>query len=197
VAVYLDDAGVGEAVAGALEEAGRRVYRVTQGTAYAKDGDRFTVRASSAPDHVRVFAAFEAEGGMPERVIFAWGVTQRGRVAPLAEVKEAGFHGLLAFAQALATEDPEANFSLDVMTSSLQRIGGEEEVEPAKALLLGPARVIPREFPNVRSRTIDLVVPASPARLVNLAALLAAEVVSDPADESVAFRSNDRYVSSG
>jgi len=194
VAVYLDEAGVGTAVAGSLEGAGRRVYRVSQGAAYAQDGDRFTVRPSSALDHGRVIQALGAEGGMPPRVIFSWGVTQRGRVAPLAEVREVGFHGLLAFAQALANEDPEASFTLDVVTSSLQRIGGEEELEPAKALLVGPARVIPREFPGVLSRTIDVMVPAAPAHLANLASLLAAEVGSDSADESVAYRGSDRYV---
>ena len=61
-------------------------------------------------------------------------------------------------------------------------------LDPAKSLVLGPLRVMPREFPNVRSRAIDLVLPAAGARRDALASLVAAEIASEAVDETVAFR---------
>lgn len=193
VLVYVDEAGLGESLAAVFERAGRRVYRVVAGASYAQDGDRFTVRTANTADHTRVITTLVAEGGMPPRVVFGWGVTSSSAVAEFEDVKEQGFHALLAFAQALANEDPDATFTLDVITSGLQRIGGEGELEPAKALVLGPARVMPREFPNVRTRAIDVVLPSASARLGALATMVAAEIGSEPADESVAFRASERY----
>ena len=193
VLLFSDAAGFGDAVAEHLASAGRKVTAVTSGPAFKRDGDRFTIRAGTAADHAQLIAALVAEGGIPPRVVYAWGVT--GSEAPsLDAVLDGGFHALLAFAQEISNEDPDATFTLDVITSDLQRIGGEARLQPAKALLLGPARVMPREFPNIRSRAIDVVLPSAPAARKALAALVAAEIASESADETIAFRGVDRYV---
>jgi acyl transferase domain-containing protein len=193
VLVFVDAAGLGDSTVAALERSGRRVYRVLAGAGFAQDGDRFTVRPTNVADHTRVVSGLVADGGMPPHVVFAWGVTEAARTADLDATKEYGFHALLAFAQALANEDPDATFTLNVITSALQRIGGEGELEPIKALVLGPARVMPREFPNLRTRAIDVVVPSETARLGAIGALVAAEIASEPLDEMVAFRASERY----
>lgn len=192
--VFIDTLGFGESVAKRLESAGRRVLRVSIGAAFGRDGDRFTIRPSTTADHTQLVAGLVSDGGIPVHVVHAWGVTDAAQPTSLESIADLGFHALLSFAQAVSDEDPDAAFTLDVITTNLQRIGGEPALEPAKSLALGPARVMPREFPNVRSRAIDLVLPAAGTRRDALAALVAAEVASEPADETVAFRGSDRYV---
>ncbi|WP_291982181.1 type I polyketide synthase [Luteitalea sp.] len=194
VLVFVDALGFAENVARRLEATGCRVFRVSVGTTWTRDGDRFTVRPEAGADHTQLLAALVADGGLPDRIVHAWGITDAAQPAALDVVTNLGFHSLLGFAQALNNEEPDAAITVNVLTTNLQRIGGELVLEPAKALALGPARVMPREFPNVRSRAIDLVLPATESKLNALAALVAAEVTSEPVDENVAFRGPDRYV---
>jgi acyl transferase domain-containing protein len=192
VLVFTDALGFGDAIADRLAAAGRTVFRARQGSAFGRAGDVFTVRAANVADHGALCAALAKDGGLPSRVVFAWGVTADD--ATPEQLTESGFHGLLAFAQALATEDLDATLALDVITNDLQRIGGESKLMPAKALLLGPARVMPSEFANVRSRAIDVALPSGASARGALAATVAAELVSEPLDGTVAFRGADRYV---
>ena len=107
-----------------------------------------------------------------------------------------GFHSLLCFAQALSGENVDARLTLDVITSGLQRIGGEITLEPAKALALGPARVMPAELPNVLTRSIDITLPAPGAQRDALAACVAAEIGAEVTDHTVAYRGRDRFAQS-
>lgn len=193
VLLFADATGFGDEVAQQLAKGGRTLRRVVAGSAFAQGGDgTFTVRPGAMEDHGKLLAALVADGGIPPHVVFAWGVT--GPDATLDTVTEHGFHGLLAFAQALASEDPDAPLTLDVLTNDLQRVGDGDGLVPAKALLLGPTRVMPREFANVRSRAIDLRLPHAAAARTRLAALVAREIASEPIDETVAFRGADRFV---
>ncbi len=192
VLLFGDDVGVADGLGDLLGSLGRRVQFVHPGAAFGRVGDRFTLRPSNVADHGQLITALLAEGEMPARVVFCWGLGQG--VPELATVLDNGFHALLAFAQALANEAPDAAFSLDVLTNDLQRIGGEAALAPVRALLLGPTRVIPREFPNVQSRSIDVRIPTTARDRSTLAAQLAAEITSAPAAETIAMRGPDRYV---
>lgn len=193
VLVFIDAAGFGESIAATLEHDGRRVARVSAGASWNQRGDRFTVRPSVVADYENLLKAVASSGGFPTRVVHAWGVTEGARATPLPSALEYGFHSLLSFAQALSAENPDATFTLDVVTNNLQRVAGEELLDPGKALALGPARVMPREFSNVRTRSIDVVLPSSPSKRATLAALVAAEIAANPVDEIVAFRGRDRF----
>ena len=192
--VFAEPGSLAELVAERLRKSGRRVFRVGAGSAFARTGDDFSVRAANAGDLTKLVAALVADGGFPAQVVHGWCAADTSAAAAPDSAKELGFHTLLAFAQAVGNEDPDATFTLDVLTSDLQRIGGERRLDPSKSLLLGPARVMPREYPNVRSRAIDLVVPSRAAAREALATLVAAEIATAPGDETVAFRGADRYV---
>ena len=47
------------------------------------------------------------------------------------------------------------------VSTGLQRVTGEEPLQPLKAALLGPCRVIPREYPNLACRSLDVALPAA------------------------------------
>jgi acyl transferase domain-containing protein len=193
--VFVDDLGFAEVVADRLVALGCHVTRVFAGPAYAKESDRITVRAGDAGDHQRLVAALIADGGLPSQVVFAWTVGDAAAGAEgLRRGLEGGFHPLMAFAQALAAEDPDVTMRLDVLTSDLQRLGGEETLVPARALAVGLARVLPREFPNVRTRAIDVHLPTGASARERLAARVVDELAAPSAEEMVALRGADRFV---
>jgi acyl transferase domain-containing protein len=195
VLLFADEAGFGESIAAELGTAGRRVSQVSAGGEWRQQGDRFTIRAGELADYEQLLAALAGEGGLPQRVVHCWGI-DGGEAPSLERSMETGFHSLLAFAQAVSSADADVPMVLDVVTSDLQRIGGEAQLDPTKALALGPARVMPREYPHIRARSIDVTLPQSTARRRMLAQLVAAEVASEPADEIVAYRGRDRFVQS-
>ena len=62
------------------------------------------------------------------------------------------------------------------MSSTLQWVSRADTVEAEKALLLGPVRVIPREYSNVRCQSIDVVYPQDDVARDRILTQLVAEI---------------------
>nr|QEO74273.1 short-chain dehydrogenase/reductase SDR [uncultured bacterium] len=76
----------------------------------------------------------------------------------------------------------------------MQEVSGEESLCPEKAIVLGPCRVIPKEFPNLTCRSIDVVLPKSGIRPESrLIEQLLAEVTAQSSDQVVAYRGSHRW----
>ncbi|HEX6862096.1 MAG TPA: SDR family NAD(P)-dependent oxidoreductase, partial [Thermoanaerobaculia bacterium] len=101
---------------------------------------------------------------------------------------EDGFHSLLALARALADRGVTHPVRIEVVTTGVQSVTGTERIEPEKALVLGPVRVMPQEIENVSCRAIDVELSTPVDRL-------AADLLfSDPSPADVAWRGNRRWV---
>ncbi|MGH9855745.1 MAG: SDR family NAD(P)-dependent oxidoreductase, partial [Blastocatellia bacterium] len=106
-----------------------------------------------------------------------------------------GFFSLLFLAQALAKHGVTQPLLIQVLSNNMQRVVAEEAIAPEKSTLLGPCRVIPQEFPNIRCRSIDLLLPAQgSSQEAALIDLLIDEVASTSSDPIIAFRNGDRWV---
>jgi acyl transferase domain-containing protein len=193
VLVFTDSRGITDAVAARLSAAARRVILVEQGDTYAAKGATFTVRPTERADHEAMLRAMRADGGLPDRVLFAWGIPRPGTDGRTDDARPA-LRALLAFAQALASVDSEAEMDVSILTVGLHRIGGEPQLAPGQALLAGAATVLPREFPRLSVRTVDAVLTGLVARDRSTTARIAEEIANPANDEYVAFRGPDRYV---
>ena len=119
----------------------------------------------------------------------------------LAVIENLSFFSLLFLAQALGAVDPEANLTIGIVSNSLQQVAGERIWRPERALLLGPCGVIPKEFPNVRCRSIDVVLPsligarngAMAEAQKEIGALIVSELGVASKDWVVAYRDNRRW----
>ena len=96
-----------------------------------------------------------ASGSVPSKILHLWAVTQGSTSAPLGESLDRCFNGPLALAQSLAAQDL-SEIEIAFVTSCLQQVGEETVVNPARAVVLGPARVIPKELPGISCRSIDV-----------------------------------------
>ncbi len=103
------------------------------------------------------------------------------------------FPSLLALARALADRGVTRPLRIEVVTTGVQSVTGSERIEPEKALVLGPVRVMPQEIKNVSCRAIDIELSTPIDRL-------AADLVSaltdppPPSDFAVAWRGARRWV---
>ena len=179
--------GLGELLAAALRAAGH------DSVAVPPEG----FRPGSRDDYAALFQRLAAEGRRPRTVLHLWSLEGDGSFADgsFADAQERGFRSLVGLAQAWGDVGGGEPLDLVAVTSGLCDVTGEEELRPERATLLGPARVIPWEYPRVSCRVVDVVAPApgSPAE-ADLAARVLREAGGGTAERQVALRGGRRWV---
>lgn len=196
VLVFVDESGLGEQIADSMRSLGRDVWTVTAGNGFARTSERaFTIAAAEREDYERLFRELVADGIAPGDIVHCFTVTAPNAVHAAEQIRDFSFYSLLHLAQAIIGEDLAHPIRLSVISSDMQHVAGETALTPEKAQLLGPCKVIPREVPNVRARSIDIVRPQSGARREkHLVQQLVGEICSPVTDEVIAFRGADRWV---
>ncbi|HEY9420365.1 MAG TPA: type I polyketide synthase, partial [Thermoanaerobaculia bacterium] len=149
--LFLDRHGVGDLLAGRLREMGQRVATVSVGEAFARLGeDAWTVRPRERSDYD---ALLRDLGETPDGIAHLWCVGEGPAGLPPDDL---GFYSLLALAQALSERPGPKPVRIEVVSTGVQPVTGEERIEPEKALILGLIKVGPQEIPGLACRSIDV-----------------------------------------
>ncbi len=158
--VFLDETGLGAEVSKQLKAAGHEVLQVAAGAKYKRTGTgSYVIRPGVREDYDQLFADVAQHEHPPAKILHLWPVTgstaRRSLDQSLDQTLDLSFYSLLFLAQALGDQDLGAVDILCV-SNGLHSVSGEAVAEPARATLLGPVRVIPKEFPGTFCRHIDL-----------------------------------------
>ncbi|WP_354642977.1 SDR family NAD(P)-dependent oxidoreductase [Kitasatospora camelliae] len=189
--LFLDEEGVGRALADRLAADGHRVSTVRAGEGWRElpDGSR-EIAPGEPADHRRLVERLSADGGLPDRVVHLWSVGPR---RPLDESLDRGFHSLLWLNRAAAEVAPGAPLDLTVVSSDAFAVLGTEPVAPEKATVTGPCLVLPLEQPGTVCRAVDLSLPPGAGWSPADTELLLAELL-DPAPRPLtALRGRRRW----
>jgi acyl transferase domain-containing protein/acyl carrier protein len=158
--VLADDLGVGARLVERLEAQGREVFVAGMaggGEGFCRRGDRsYALDPRRDGDYDALLAAFDA---VPETVVHLWSLTAHEEppgAAALATARDLGFYSLVALAQALGKRSPAVPVEICVVTNGLCGVERGDLLQPEKALLVGPVRVIPQEYPHLLCRAIDV-----------------------------------------
>jgi amino acid adenylation domain-containing protein len=190
--LFLDSEGLGATLAQRLEQAGQDVVTVHAQTKYARLADRsYALDPRQRTDYAALLADLGARGLRPARVVHCW--SAGATVDSFEQAQFSGFYSLIFLAQALEQHSADP-LEIMVVSSGMQSVTGEEQLSPAKATLLGPARIIVQEYPQLTCRSIDIVLPPAGPRREQLAGQLLAELTSGLADPLVAYRGGYRWV---
>lgn len=193
--VFTDAEGLGLAAVSQLRAAGHHVTTVRPGDTFARDGEQGYVLA---PERGRegydlLIRDLVARGQVPSRILHLWLVTRKESFRPgssfLHRNIEQGFYSLLFLAQAMAEENLPKPIQITAVTTGAAQVRDEALAYPEKAMLVGPARVIPREFPGVAVRLLDLALPSRPG---DLAGVVLEEAMSE-GEAIAAHRGERRY----
>jgi acyl transferase domain-containing protein len=67
-----------------------------------------------------------------------------------------GFYSLLNLAKAIGEQKISTKIRIGVVTCQIHEVTGEEKLNPVMATVLGPCGVMPKEYPNIVSFSVDL-----------------------------------------
>ncbi|AUH63833.1 type I polyketide synthase [Paracoccus zhejiangensis] len=214
VLIFADEAGLADRVADLLRKAGQPVATVRSGDRFerVKRGD-YRLPPEEQRDGYEVLLAALQQDDIPiTRIGHFWSVTTgaeaRAGSSRFQDQMTRGFFSLLHLAQALGDEMADQPLSLTAFSNDALRVADEPAQTPEKATVLGPLRVMPREYPMLSTRLVDLRLPP-PARrglfggrgdqtaLDQLALHMAQELLAAPGaagTEVAAWRDGRRFV---
>lgn len=163
--LFADTGGLAAKAAERLRAAGHVVSVVRAGDAFARvaEGDYVLAPERGREGYDQLLRDLAAAERVPTRVGHFWLVTGDRSHRPgssfFHRVQEQGFWSLFALAQAMGEEGwPPVHVT--VFTSGAQAAKGEQLAQPEKATVMGPARVIPREFPGTTVAVVDIAATA-------------------------------------
>jgi acyl transferase domain-containing protein/thioesterase domain-containing protein len=203
--VFADAGGIADPLIARLAGAGATVSVVQAGDSFADLGQgRYTL----APEQGREgYDALIAATG-PTRIAHFWGLTTDESHRPGSSfydrTLEQGFYSLLWLAQALAEREEPPQTHLSVFTNGAAQVAAEPLPHPQKAMISGPAGVMPHEITGLTAATIDFELPAPPATAglfaraappaTDVTDALLEELLATPANAIVALRGARRFV---
>jgi amino acid adenylation domain-containing protein len=183
--LFMDESAIGAQLEKALRAGGQDVVIVRSNGGFASVGNNeYTINPAEADDYHSLMAECCASRNIPNRVVHLWNLTGNGAD------RDSAFYSLLYLAQAIGKENLKDEIQLAVLTDRMQAVLGDDIRHPQTATVIGALQVIPKEYPNIRCRNIDIDMTASEPGI----AVLLKELSTSSRDTFIAFRDNYRWV---
>ncbi len=154
---------IGKLLIDKLRAQGHTVVSVTSGDAYYKVSNEEYCIASElgAESYSTLVKDLVSSGHFPDAVLHLWLLTREESFRPgssfLHRNQEKGFYSLFFFARAMAEEGlVDRKLNVLVYTNGMQQVADEAVPYPEKATVLGPSKILPREFPGIDCCCIDV-----------------------------------------
>ena len=190
--IFKDALGLADHIAARLRETKQPVILVTAGSSYRQSStEEYVIRPGARSDYDAFVADVIKNHGEPDKVLHLWSVASRDTTLQLEEALDRSFYSPLYLAQALASQDI-ADADIAFVSNRMQQVSDEPVRNPEQAVLLGPARTIPKELPGFTCRSIDVDLEQQPAE--ECAAHILAQMASDRDNATIAFRRGERFV---
>jgi len=193
--LFMDSRGIGARLQEKLEQMGHQVALVRPGDQWAEtDTGVYTLCPTLQADYDTLLEKCCTPGNIPRRIVYLWNVTGPS-AAPGEKEQELGYYSLINLAQALGKKNIKDEIELTAVTDGMQGIRGDDLQYPQKATMLGPLRVIPQEYVNIKCSSIDIEIP-SPGSPVDETVMeqLLTELLAGIMDTEAAYRMNQRWV---
>lgn len=198
--VFMDECGLAVQLVQKLAGEGINAIAVKIGSDFNQISDRAYTLNPQQPSHYdTLLEQLRKLNQLPKTIVHLWSVTPNdSQGAELESVKKAqdlGFYSLLFLAQAIGKQNLNDELQIAVVSNNMQAVTSQELLSPEKATVLAPCKVIPQEYPNIKCRSIDVVIPqAGSWQADKLIDRLLDEIQAKSSDIIVAYRGNYRWV---
>ncbi|MDN5881035.1 MAG: SDR family NAD(P)-dependent oxidoreductase, partial [Nitrosospira sp.] len=198
--VFKDEYPLADALILHLLNNGIEPIVVSAGSAFHRaDKDHYTMRPGELSDYDLLLRAIREDGGTIGQLFHFWSITADRKTQSLAESQVRNFFSLFYLAQALegnrALIPAGRQVEITVATDQLEDVIGNEALRPEKAMLLGPCKVIPQEYPYLACRLVDIELhPADSIAQARLIKQILAESQTASVTSVVAYRGPHRWI---
>ncbi|MBX9258975.1 SDR family NAD(P)-dependent oxidoreductase [Desmonostoc muscorum CCALA 125] len=194
--IFIDDYGIGNAVAKGLEQQSQNIIIVRIADEFTQiDKYTYTINPQQKNDYDALFEELRKENLIPNAIAHFWSITPNDTLPTFENCQNLGFWSLLYLTQALGKHDISDSLKLRVVTNNVCNVIGDEKLCPEKATILGACKVIPKEYPNINSCLIDVVIPAAKISLTpKFVDYLITELTTQQPENLVAYRGSHRWI---
>ncbi|RMD90311.1 MAG: SDR family NAD(P)-dependent oxidoreductase [Calditrichaeota bacterium] len=198
--VFVDQSEFGKRLIKQLKDDNQNVVTVTAGSEFSRSKNHtFILDPTNREDYENLLKDLAVQGLVPDKILHLWGVTSMNnkpdKFKLLNETQNLGFYSLLYLAQAFGNQNMTDPVNLLVITNGMQNVLGEGVYFPEKATILGPCRVIPKEYSNVSCRSVDIQISELDSPGTDwLIKQIIQEASVNSTDEIVAYRNQFRWV---
>jgi acyl transferase domain-containing protein len=198
--VFTDSVGIGEKLVKKLEQMGHSVVTIEIGDTYTRLADhRYTCAPAKEKCYQELFDELAQIGHTPQRILHLWNVTRAGKGSPkegFGKIRKTGFYSLVYLAQAIGNQNQEDPLQIQVVTNGMQSVNGNDIQSPEKALVLGPVKIIPMEYPQITCTSIDVQLPQTGTwQEEKLLQQLTGEIANPIKENQIlAYRGSHRYI---
>ncbi len=153
--IFADQKGLSDQVCKNLSKRGEQFTIVRQGQEFARDENgEYTIRTDRGEDYALLLHDVRSHGLAPRSILHLWSIPDAGESKTQSGRK--AFESLVFLAQAFGDNHQQAPVDWVVVTSGLHAVTGREVLDPQQSLVLGPIKVIPREYSNITCRVVDI-----------------------------------------
>lgn len=156
------------------------VVEVQAGPADQASPNRYQIRQDSREDYQALLRDRMARQLWPERIVYLW----------KPKDPDCGIPAAMALMQTLEEENPGAPIELNVIADRAYSVLNERISSPAHAARNAFWRVVALEYPNIRSRILDLDLSSDPSTAADQ---LIPELQRPACNETVAYRGASRW----
>jgi amino acid adenylation domain-containing protein len=201
--VFMDESNLGLKLVRQLENHGQNIITVRPGPNYKKINDReYTVNPAEENHYTALFKELKKFEPFPATMIHLWNISSTAvdegaelDIEVVEKLQDLGYYSLLNIAQSMGKLTITDEVRIMVVSNNVQDVFGENRLFPGKATAIGAVKGIPKEYVNIRLRSIDVTLPPqdSPKEKI-LVEQLIDEFVSDSIEPVIAYRDNLRWV---
>ncbi|MCX8132089.1 MAG: amino acid adenylation domain-containing protein [Clostridia bacterium] len=181
-----------------LKDQKGEVIVAVSGEEYRKmDNKNYIINVGNYTHYDNMLKDMSGVGITPTKIVNLFGITEGDAAVESGEASGCGeklFYSMLYLAQAIGSQGWSSMIRVKVVVNNLHKIVNEKTIYTEKSLHLGPCRVIPREYPNIKCSSIDLMLP-EPDSIdeQDMLECLTLEVYSNSDEDMVAYRGLQRW----
>jgi len=198
--IFVDEMGLGNSIREFLKKEGAEIVEVARGNTFRKiSTQQYLINAANKQDYGLLINDIMDSGRKIKTILHLWGVTGSNkdvsRIEFSEQCQENGFFSMLYLAQALGHKGLEDRLRIAAVTNNMYSISGEEESKPEKATIIGPCKVIPREYTEISCQSIDVILPElGSAAGKKLIEAIIGEITAKEPEFIVALRGSNRWL---
>jgi len=190
--VFNDGLGLAGQIAASLRAQQRDVILIEASVDYRRiDDQRYALRPGNRTDYDTLLADISTSGRSIDRIVHLWSVAPSDISQSLDETTARCFLSPLFLVQALGGQG-ERTLEVVFVSDGLQRVIEEDVLHPERALLFGPASVVPLELHEITCRSIDIDFENDGVR--ESAEQVLAEILAGSENNAIAYRRGKRFV---